>query len=357
MNLKKLLKTIHPKTFRVITFGCRTNSAESNQLAQFLINQGFRVNLQNSKLFIVNTCAVTKKAQKESLRQIKSLCLCYPQSIIITTGCAHINALTYPNLYHLTNQNKHHLLKNQTPYTPKIKDKFSPSRRYLLRIQSGCNHFCSYCIVAYRRPLLWHLPLKKAVCLVNQAIKNNYQEIILTGTNLNLYRPGLNQLLKSLLQNTAIPLISFGSIPLNCINEEFLKIIKNSKSRIKNYLHVPIQSGSNKILKLMNRSYTQKQIFNTFEKLKQIPRLKLGTDIIVGFPGETSSDFQQTYQLCRQIGFSKIHVFRYSPRPDTTAQKLFENFPKIKNTTKIHRSRLIRGLTCQTTPPSGQKPA
>lgn len=346
------LDKITPKTFQAINFGCRTNAAETNQLSQILIDQGFKPSA-NPKVFLINTCAITKKGQVESLSRIRVLHRQHPHSIILVTGCAHTQKIKkLNNVFILNNPNKEKLLAPlNCAYTQKIGDKFSSSKKFILKIQSGCNHFCSYCIVPYRRPYLWSLPIATAINTVNKAIKQKYQEIIITGINLNLYKPGLSNLLKNLLTKTNIKKISFGSVPLNCIDKKFIDLYKKYPHRLSNFLHIPLQSGSNKILKTMNRPYTRKQILNIFTSLREAlatkQSLRFGTDIIVGFPGETEKNFQDTYDLCKKIGFKKIHVFRYSPRPGTKAQILFDKLPKIKNSEKKSRSQKIRNLVKQ----------
>jgi threonylcarbamoyladenosine tRNA methylthiotransferase MtaB len=326
-----------PKAFAVYNFGCRVNAAETNQYSQTLINQGCVPNSQNPDIIFVNTCAVTKKGEYESLSKIKKLLIDYPQSQIVVTGCANLSKLPPSKNIKIINKN------NLPPsYTHQIKDKFSHTDRYLLKIQSGCTQFCTYCIVPFKRKSLWSLPIDTAVNTVNQAIKDGYQEIIITGVNIDQYQYGLSDLILSLLKNTTIPLISFGSIPINCLNDHFLKLIKNYPSRVSRFLHIPIQSGSGKILKLMHRPYTKKDILEKFRNLKlDIRNLSFGTDIIVGFPTESNTDFQETLDLCRSIGFSKIHVFKFSPRPNTIARKLFLNSPKISKETLKSRSQLF----------------
>jgi len=350
-----------PATFTSINLGCRVNAAETNQLSQTLLNHGFAPSSKNPKIILINTCAVTKKGEGESIRKVKFYSKKYPRSHILVTGCISPQKLkNIKNIYFFNNSEKQKILTKNCSYTPKIRDKFSSSHRYILKIQSGCQHFCSYCIVPYRRPSLWSLPISKAIDIVNQAVKNGYQEIIITGTNLNLYKPGLANLVKSLLAQTTMPLISFGSVPLNCLNNKFIKIVTSYQlpacrqaRRVTSYLHIPLQSGSDKVLKSMNRPYTRKKILKVIKKCKlKIKNLSLGTDIIVGFPNESKTDFLQTLNLCRQIGFNKIHVFRYSPRPGTSAQKLFQTLPKIKNSEKIRRSQFIS----RTTLPSRQTP-
>jgi len=353
------------KTFAVYNFGCRVNAAETNLFAQSLIDQGHIPDQLNPEIIFINTCSVTKKANIESLGLIRRLQKKFPDVQIIISGCANLKEIkNLSNITILDNSQKEKYLEDlNCAYTPKIKDKFSHTHRYLLKVQSGCTAFCSYCTVPLKRPYLWSLPIDIAVNTVNKAINDGYKEIIITGVNLNQYTPGFSNLLEALLIQTKIPLISFGSIPVLCIDKKFIDLLKKYPTRVSNFLHIPLQSGSDKILKLMNRNYTQKIILEKFNLLNKIndsnskknnsPRpvkggigggLKYGTDIIVGFPGESETDFQETFDLCQKIGFSKIHVFKYSPRPNTSARKLFLDSEKISKEILKQRSEQLRKL-------------
>lgn len=329
------------KKFLSLNFGCRVNSAETNQFSQSLIDKGYIPSNEDPDIIFVNTCAITKKGEYESISKIKDLQKKYPNAKFVASGCADLSKL----------QNVEIFDKQNLPsfYTHQIKDKFSHTNRYLLKIQTGCTANCSYCIVPSRRPKLWSLPIDEAVKIVNKL--QNYQEIIITGVNLNQYLPGLSNLVEALLRETRIKLISFGSVPINCIDDKFAKLFPNS--RLSNFLHIPIQSGSDKILKLMSRTYDKKQIVETFSKLKNVI---FGTDIIVGFPTETDLDFEETLNLCQSIGFSKIHTFKFSPRPGTPARELFLKSKKIPKEVLLKRSKLIRSLISQTTLPFRQTP-
>lgn len=348
MNISKLKSSYNQKTFLSINFGCRVNSAETNLWSQILINQGFipATNIDFPNVILVNTCAITKKGEKESINKIKHFRLKYPQAKILVTGCANFKKIeTLDNVSFFKNNQKEKILeKLHSSYTPKIKDKFSHTNRFLLKIQSGCTQSCSYCIVPYKRKYLYSLPINEAIKTVNQAVKNNYKEVIVTGVNLNQYHPGFSFLIKNILDKTQIKLISFGSIPLNCLNQDFISLYQKPeyKNRLSNFLHIPIESGSNKILKLMNRPYTKNDIVTKFLNLKSnISNLKFGTDIIIGFPTEEDTDFQKTVSICQKIGFSKIHTFKFSPRPNTPALILFKNSPKIsKETLKLRFQKL-----------------
>jgi len=344
------------KTFLAINFGCRVNSAETNQWSQTLINQGFLPVTSNPSIIFINTCSITKKGEIESLGKVRQLNKLYPNAKIYVTGCANLEKIkNVPNVVIYQNNQKEDLLKDlKSSYTPKIKDKFSHTNRFLLKIQSGCTQFCSYCIVPFRRPNLWSLTIEDAIDTINSAIKDDYQEIIITGVNFDQYQYGFSDLVQNILEETDIKLISFGSIPLNCIDDKFINLLKKYPHRISNFLHIPIQSGSDKILKLMNRPYSQKEIINKFDQLKKIPNIFFGTDIIVGFPDETETDFQETFNLCQQIGFKKIHTFKYSPRPSTKAKIIHDNSPKISKEILKSRSQQIRSID-QNTLPSHQK--
>lgn len=350
-----------PKTFLAVNFGCRVNMAETNQWSQTLIDKGYTPRVKEGQgrldLIFINTCSITKKGEIESLGQVRHLKKLYPKAKIYVTGCANLEKIKdLSNVFIIKNDEKESFLKKlESSYTPKIKDKFSHTNRFLLKIQSGCSQFCSYCIVPQKRPQLWSLEIDKAIKTVNSAVKNGYQEIIITGVNIDEYQYDFSNLIKNILEQTDIKLISFGSIPVNCIDDKFIELIKNYKFRIKNFLHIPIQSGSDKILKLMHRPYTKKDILEKFNSLKKISLvkgrngeaerdLKLGTDIIVGFPTETEKDFQETLKLCQKIGFSKIHCFKYSPRPNTLAKIIYEKSPKLTKETLKNRSQQIRDL-------------
>ena len=358
------------KTFLSINFGCRVNSAETNQWSQILINQNYIPTKTNPDLILINTCSITKKGELESLGKVRQLNKLYPNAKIYVTGCANLEKIKdIPNISIFKNSQKENLLKDlKSSYTPKIKDKFSHTNRFLLKIQSGCTQFCSYCIVPFRRPNLWSLKIEDAINTVNSAVKDGYQEIIITGVNLDQYEFGFSNLVQNILEKTNIKLISFGSIPINCIDNKFIEILKNecksdSCGRLSHFLHIPIQSGSDKILKLMNRPYDSKKIIEIFNKIKSLPvkggarraeGFDFGTDIIVGFPGETEQDFQKTLNLCQKIGFSKIHTFKYSSRPGTKAKIIHDTNPKISKEILKSRSQQIRFID-QNTLPSHQK--
>jgi threonylcarbamoyladenosine tRNA methylthiotransferase MtaB len=350
-----LLNSCNNKTFEIFSFGCRVNAAEINQISEIFIQNGFK-KAKNANIFLVNTCAITKKGETESLSKIRVIQRQFPQAKIIATGCANFQKIN--NIFYFNNKNKEKLLnKLFAYYSPQIGDKYTPYRRFLLKVQSGCTQNCTYCIVPQKRSYLFSLPISQAIKTIKK-IEKDYDEIIITGVNLIQYKYGFSNLLEKILKETKIKLISFGSIPLNCIDDKFLELIKsaNWRNRIKNFLHIPIQSGNDRILKLMHRPYNKEKILKTFNNLQSKNYdLSFGTDIIVGFPTETKKEFLDTLKLCQQIGFKKIHTFRYSPRPNTEAKNIFEKSKQIDPEELKRRSLLIRNLTSQTKAPSRQK--
>ncbi len=297
------------KKFMSINFGCRVNAAELNQLSQVFLEQGFSPIPQGPKseivpdVVLINTCSVTKKAEIESLSRIRTVHRQYPAAKIIATGYATLQKVDgLENIITIDNLSKEALLKDlRCAYTPQIEDKFSHTKRFLLKVQSGCSQMCTYCIVPYRRPYLWSLSLENALETVTQAVKDGYEEIIITGVNLEQYEPGFSNLIETLLNKTDSMLISYGSIPVNCVDDKFIHLLSKYPHRLSLFLHIPLQSGSTKILKKMNRPYDQSKILEMYGRLKEIPvNLHYGTDIIVGFPGETESDFQDTLKICQR---------------------------------------------------------
>ena len=201
------------RTFQTINLGCRVNAAETNLFAQKLIDDGFIPLPQGGPkgvspdLIFINTCSITKKADIESVGLIRRLRKKYPETKIIISGCANLKDISsLKNVSILSNKQKEAALENlNCEYTHKILDKFSHTHRFLLKIQSGCTAFCTYCTVPYKRPYSWSLPIETAVDTVNKAISDGYQEVIITGVNLNQYSPGFSNLVEALLTKTKIP--------------------------------------------------------------------------------------------------------------------------------------------------------
>jgi len=303
--------------FKVITFGCKLNQAESDQISADLISRGHSLS-NNPNLIIINACAVTYKAVREVRQKVAQLKRKFPRAKVKVIGCLEQGRKKFP-------------LKNPIAITP-------ARTRALIEIQDGCNNFCAYCIVPFMRGKPKSIPANKIIQQINQL--KDFKEIVLTGVNIGLYKNGLDNLLKKILKQTNIPRIRLGSLWPTHINNKLINLYSKN-SRLCPHFHLSIQSGSNKILKSMGRNYTTARIKHITQQCRaKIKNINFTCDIIVGFPGETDKDFQKSCQLIKDIGFSKVHVFRYSKRPRTKAEKMPDQIPE--ETKQARSQQLIR---------------
>ncbi len=361
------------KKFLSLALGCRVNQAEKELLDYQLIKSGWEKSEDNPEIIVVNTCTVTHKADRESRQLIYQLKKNFPKSKVVITGCAATYWLKN-NISHklpidliVDNQNKDLLFKriNQLVGIRKtsdlflsdsfISDKYLSSKRLLLKIQDGCHRFCSFCIVPYLRGLPRSIPEEQIVDKIN-FYQNNFsiKEVILTAINTEAYGydngKSLNSLVISILNQTKIPRISFGSIHPWSFNSSFLQVLKVIKdtNRFVYFFHIPMQSGSNEILKLMKRGYTTSEYEEIVNQIKRIyPYAFIATDVIVGFLGESDEKFEETYQFLKKIPVDRFHVFRYSKREKTAAYYLEKHIPPITEKVKKNRAQVLRDLSQQ----------
>lgn len=343
------------KTFAIYNLGCRTNHAELLHIAGLLEDLGFSPSSKPS-LVLVNTCAVTQKAVSESKRVVKGLKRKFPKAKVVVLGCG---VEYFPAFFSfadriLDNNKKEKLLSRPSFYSRGIDHPFPKSGRFFLRIQSGCNQFCSFCIVPYLRRKIVALSPLKVVSLIKKAQEEGYQEVVLVGTNLGLYQKkkgfSISDLLEEILEKTRIPRIAFGSINLEAFDKKFIRILSEDwkdgrKGRINRFFHIPLQSGSNRILKMMNRHYSLEEFSEVVNSLyNAAPFVSIGTDIIVGFPGENKEDFQQTFEAVASLPFSRLHVFRYNPRKGTVASRMEKRWGGVDYKERKERAKIIRSI-------------
>ena len=316
-----------------ITYGCKVNQAESQRWEKRLRLRGYTIttNPEEAEIWIINTCAVTHKAEVQS-RQIINKAKKLGKKAFVT-GC--YVALCRPkeseNLKVFLNSEKDNIINNLKPLD-KTETLNILRHRAIVKIQDGCNQYCSYCIVPYLRGKPRSYRFEEILKEINDYTAMGIKEIVLSGINIGLYgedlenKMSLNGLLKIILKKTSGFRIRLSSIEVNHIDDEFVEII--SDHRICKHLHIPLQHGSDRILKLMNRPYDSTQFCGIIEKiLKKYPKLSIGTDIIVGFPSETEEDFKKTLELIEKTEFSYLHVFSYSKRPFTKASTMCEDIP------------------------------
>lgn len=316
-----------------ITYGCKVNQAESQKWEKLLKMKGYSITAdeQDADYWIINTCAVTHKAEVQS-RQIINKAKKLGKKAIVT-GC--YTELCRPeeseSIKVISNFEKERLTE-QFPVLNETHGLNISRHRAIVKIQDGCNHFCSYCIVPYLRGKPRSYRIEEILNEIKGYESMGIREIVLSGINMGLYgadsenKINLKYLLKVILKETSYFRIRLSSIELNYIDDEFLDII--SDRRICKHLHIPLQHGSDRILSLMNRPYTVIQYMEKIEKIMRLyPEIAIGTDVIAGFPSETEEDFRKTLELIEKTGFSYVHVFTYSERPFTKASKMPEQIP------------------------------
>lgn len=340
--------------FNIITLGCKVNSYESNFMKEALVKNGFSFCNLNEKcdILILNTCTVTDTSDKKSLKEVRRLKRENPNAILVVCGCSVQNDKTkYDDLginILMGNINKSNIvsiiekyLDDKTPveYVAKTRDlpfenmevDISDHTRAYIKIEDGCDNFCSYCIIPFvrgkKRSKDFSLVLREVQHLAN----NGYKEIVLTGIDTGGYESNgkdLTDLICEMSKINGIERIRQSSIEITQINEKFINEFKNN-NKICDHIHIPLQSGSDSILKLMNRKYDLKYFFDKIDMIRSVrPDISITTDVIVGFPGETEEMFLETMETCKKVNFSKIHAFPYSERKGTKASMMDEKVPE-----------------------------
>ena len=313
--------------FYIHTLGCRVNQAESDAIASQLIARGnILTSAQEADLVIVNSCTVTGEAEHKNRKTVRSLLKKFDGPLILT-GCAvNIAKDKYLEIDNriICEEDKTKVAKLAATLAKDAnKQNLQPEKRARrnLKIQDGCDNACTFCIVHVARGKAQSVPSEEVIAQAKQFINEGAKEIILTGIDLGAYnKPSLSALIQQLLDNTNIERIRLSSIEPQSINDELIDLLANSDGRLCRYLHIPLQSGSDKVLKEMARKYNSEQYLELINKLKKAcPEIAISTDVIVGFPGESDEDFKQTCSLVQKAQFMKLHIFRYSKRENTPA--------------------------------------
>lgn len=361
-NLKNCSK------LHLINFGCKVNLYDGQKLLQKLEGEGF----SNGEVFIVNTCSVTEKSAKECQKEVKRIIKNYPASTIIVTGCdATVNkkkyqlssnvkvfsnfqksqisarSLTEKNGSENENEKDNNYLHNKVDRTYKTTfdneylERLYGRTRAFIKIEDGCDLFCSFCIIPYTRGLPVSKPIPQILEEINILLDNGYKEIVLTGIHIGCYGKDLkdgSNLVRLIEKFSRFSNYGFrfriSSIEIQELDEELISILRSSKNFCPHF-HLPLQSGSDRILKLMNRRYSVDYFTEKMQHLKNVfDNPSFSTDVIIGFPTETDEDFIQTVKVCEALEFFKIHIFPYSDRYITKSSKLS---PKIQPAIIKHR--------------------
>ncbi len=351
------------------TLGCKLNFSETSTISRSFKSKGFEVVGFNSEadIYVINTCSVTEQADKKCRQAITKIQNKNPEAFIAVVGCyAQLKPEEIAKnlgvdlvlgtkekfniLEHLKN-----LRKKEVPeiYSCEIKEvnSFDSSHseadrtRSFLKVQDGCDYSCSYCTIPLARGKSRN---KRISYLVNEAFlisKSGIKEIILTGVNIGDFGKSTNEsffdLIKALEEVKGIERIRISSIEPNLLKDEIIEYIANSK-KIQHHFHIPLQSGCNKILAKMQRRYNRELFKSRIDKIRSlIPEAFIGVDVIVGFPGETKEDYEETYQFLNNLDASFFHVFSYSERPNTKSAN-FEN--KVPKNIITKRSKKLQEL-------------
>ena len=342
----------------ICSLGCKVNIYESELVTNILKNNNYTVVDFEDKADI-NTCSVTNESDKKSRKMINRAKKNNPAAIIIVMGCySQVNAEDIDVDIVLGNKDKSKIVEIIEEYI-KTKQKkkiiydltkvdfekmeitnFDSHTRAFVKIQDGCNAFCSYCIIPYVRGRVRSKDPEDVIKEVTTLVEKGYKEIVLTGIHTGRYGTDINTTLEELLNKLVnipnIYRIRLSSIEINEITPGIKELLKENKVMAK-HLHIPLQSGSNKILKLMNRRYNKEEFLSMVDNLRDIPDISLTTDLIVGFPNEGEEEFNETIDTLKKIGFTKIHTFPYSKRKGTPAAIMDNQVSPEEKKKRVHR--------------------
>jgi len=320
--------------YHIVTYGCQMNKSDSEKIASKLEKEKYKLtsDIKKADLIIINFCSIRQSAIHRAYDKIHKIKQINPKAKLVLTGC-----ILDKDREKLKNKISEFLPFINLETKPKIK-----SKNYAyIPIMTGCNNFCSYCIVPYTRGREKSRKAKNIIQEAKRLIKQNYKEIILLGQNVNSYKTDFGKLLESLNKIPGNFKIKFLTNHPKDMSIKLIKIIAKCE-KIAKEIHLPVQSGDNNILKRMNRKYTVEKYINLIKKIRQyMPETKISTDIIVGFPTETKKQFQNTIKLIKKIGFSQIYVSVYSPRPGTVAYEFPDDIIPAE---KKGRKRIILAM-------------
>ena len=363
------------RTFAINTLGCKVNQYESQQIRHFLqcLELDFVPSPAEADLVIVHTCCVTHTASSKSRQYIRKARKSNPAAKIIVSGCLanpEINETKNLDndiyfaenldklstlLPEIINSAKNHAADSKIELPNLLLDSFTGQTRAFLKIQDGCDGNCSYCIIRTTRPNITNKSEKEIITESRQLVNAGHKEIVLTGVCLGAYgqktthrnqwdptkTESMPNLLGKIAQIPGLARLRLSSLAPLDVTDSLLKAYREYPN-IAHHLHLSLQSGSDNILKKMNRPYMIDDFHNIIEKIMlQLDNPAITTDIIVGFPGESDEDFEQTVAVAQQTGFAKMHVFSFSPRPGTVAAKMQ---PKVSSKIIKERSQILHKL-------------
>ena len=350
------------------THGCKLNFADSQSIAKKFYSAGHNVfgdnEIGHRDIYILNSCTVTHVADSKARQSIRKVKRSNPEAVTIMTGCYaerdkdKIKEINEVDLV-ITNQEKKDILKKVYDYFNEELVEIPALDTYPLigrsrasiKIQEGCNQICSYCIIPYVRGREKSVEPNEIISKINNASRNNIKEVVLTGTQLGNYgfdlkNTNLKELIKQVLIKTSIERIRVSSLQPKEIDNELLDIWK-SNNRLCPHFHLPLQSGSDQILKKMRRRYSSEEFIQITSLIKKyLPKASITTDVIVGFPSEKEEDFENTLYTINKSNLNNLHVFPYSVRPKTTAFYLKDhNSPEVIKSRSRELNKISKLIT------------
>ncbi|MFP3883859.1 tRNA (N(6)-L-threonylcarbamoyladenosine(37)-C(2))-methylthiotransferase MtaB [Priestia filamentosa] len=351
------------------TLGCKVNHYETEAIWQLFQNNGYeRVEYeQTSDVYVINTCTVTNTGDKKSRQVIRRAIRKNPDAVICVTGCYaqtspaeimaipgvdivvgtqdRIKMLEYIEQYKKERQPINgvtNIMRNRV-YEELDVPTFTDRTRASLKIQEGCNNFCTFCIIPWARGLMRSRDPEEVIRQAQQLVDAGYKEIVLTGIHTGGYGEDMKDynlaaLLRDLEARVAgLKRIRISSIEASQITDEVIDVLNNSNIVVR-HLHVPLQSGSNTVLKRMRRKYTMEFFGERLDRLREaLPGVAITSDVIVGFPGETEEEFMETYNFIKDYNFSELHVFPYSKRTGTPAARMEDQIDEEVKNERVHR--------------------
>ncbi len=361
------MATDHNPAVYIETHGCKLNQADSQALALRFAQAGYRLvdAPGHADVHVVNTCTVTHVADRKARQALRSARRTNPAAVVVATGCyaqrspRQLSQLDGVDLV-LGNAHKEILVEqvNQlfglssapnSTESPQISEAMPSLRtRVMMKIQEGCDQVCAYCIVPKVRGRERSLHPDALIAQVQHLTGEGCQEVVLTGTQLGSYGfdirdASLAGLLRRILKETSVPRLRVSSLQPQELSQEILELWENP--RLCPHFHLPLQSGSHEVLKAMRRRYSPTQYAQAVEAVRQgVPGASVTADVIVGFPGETKQQFQETHDLCQELQLSGLHVFPYSTRPGTSAAHMG---PRVEYGEKHRRMQIMLSLAAE----------
>lgn len=365
-GMEKELENRKGKRVAFITLGCKVNQYDSDAMRSLFLERGYTAVERDADVYVINTCSVTSVGDKKSRQMIRRIRRAHPKAVVAAAGCY---AQLAPEEVAKTgcdvivgNQNRARIVDyveearqgkvlDKTVDIMKVKEfenlsvtpEGEEKTRAFIKVQEGCDNYCTFCIIPYARGRLKSRRQEDAVREAADLAARGYREIVLTGIHLGNYGKDLHDgtslstLVEALLAVPGLARIRLGSIESVELSDELIRIIREEPC-VCGHLHLPLQSGSDAVLRRMNRHYRLHEFKDLIRSLRErIPGLALTTDLIVGFPGETEALFEETLDTLRELQFSGIHVFPYSQRTGTPAASYPDQVPAAVKKERVHR--------------------